>query len=138
MSTATISYDQTTEFVNQITDANGNTTNIASVSVTTGTPTASAPAGTLTNPYSNGFSNYTQVTVTGSGTPISYVSSYNSAMDAVARTDGQGRVTMSKAFNASSPDPFLPTSTTDGDGNVTQYVYDQYGNLHQRTSPRNP
>ena len=143
-SMATINYDGPGQSVSSVLDANGNTTSFASVEVsgTTGgggaPGSSSAPSGTLTvtTPNTPTSTNYTQVTVSGNNTTYSYVGGSDMNMSGALVTDGAGQVTMSKTFSATSPNPFQPTSMSDGNGNVTSYVWDQYGNLQQKTSPR--
>lgn len=141
--TATINYDPTTQFVTSIRDANGNTVSFASVDVTgtsggSGAPGSSgAPGGTL-SATSSLPSNYTEVTYTNAdgSTAYSSIGGYDMNMSGAVETDGAGHVTDAKTFDATSPNPYRPTAEADGNGNVTHYVYDQYGNLHQETSPR--
>ncbi len=145
MSTATINYDNNYEVVTSLVDANGNTTSFANVAVSSSTGggggnpgSSTAPDGTLTVASASTATptNYTQVTVSNGSTLYSYVGGYDMNMSGALTTDGQGRITSSKVFSATSPDPYRPTSQTDGNGNTTQYVYDTFGNLHQKTSPR--
>ena len=144
-STVTINYDLTGQTVSSIVDANGNTTTFQSVTVT-GTSgsgaapgSSGAPGGTLTAGAAPGglSTNYAQVTVSGPGGAVaySYVGGFDNNMSGALQTDGAGRVTMSKVFSAASPDPFEPTSVTDGNGNTSAYTYDQYGNELTETPP---
>lgn len=142
MSTATINYDNGDGFVTSLVDANGNTTSFTSVAVSNSTTggggnpgSSSAPSGTLTTTPATG-TNYTQVTVANGAISYSYVGGCDMNMSGALMTDGTGRITSSKVFSASSADPYRPTSQTDGNGNTSQYVYDTFGNLHQKTNPR--
>ena len=127
-STATINYNTTMYAPNQmlvssLVDGNGNTTTFTSVDGNS-------------NAASN--TNYTQVTFTapGSSTPAyTYTVSYDNNMSGLTKTDGAGRVTSTSVYSDPS-NPYRPSSVTDGNGNVTHYVWDQFGNMHEKTSPR--
>ena len=142
LSIATINYDYTNGFVTSIVDGNGNTKTFTSVAVTNstsggdGTPGSStAPTGTLTTAPAMG-TNYTEVTVSAGGNDVySYVAGCDMNMSGAIMTDGQGRITSSKTF-ADPSNPYRPSSETDGNGKVTQYIWDQFGNLHKEISPR--
>lgn len=120
MSTATINYSNTTGMVTSLVDANGNTRSYASVDAS-GNP--SYP------------SNYTQVTVSGTGVKYSRIAGWDNNMSDTSNTDGSSRAVQSSVYSDPN-DAYRPSSSTDGNGNVTRYVWDQYGHMHQETSPR--
>ncbi len=125
VSTATINYDTSFNgpLVTSLVDGNGNTTAFISVD-SSGNPA--------------NMTDYTKVTFTAKGDPsptYSYIGSYDNNMSGTTVTDGQGRVTSTKVYSDTS-DPLRPSSVADGNGNVTKYVWDQFGNMQQMTSPR--
>lgn len=141
VSKATIDYDPSTYFVTQITDANANITSFASVSVSgttgSGTPgSTGAPSGTLTVNGSGVPTDYTQVTISGGGATYSSIHGYDMNMSGATTTDGTGNVIASSIFDASSMDIFRPTSSTNGDGTTTHFVWDPFGNKLQMTDGR--
>lgn len=114
-STSTINYNDGF-LVSSIVDANGNT---------------------RTYDYSSIDASHTTVTVTNpSNVPVySYTAGYNADMSGTSRTDGAGNATEQNTFSDPN-NPLRPSSVTDGNGNVTHYVWDSFSNLHQMTSPR--
>jgi len=119
-STAHINYG--TNYVTSLVDANGNTTAFTQVDGTHTRVTVADRNGKVAYSYTVGFAaNMSMLTKT-DGT-----------------TDANGantNVVLTKTYNASSADPFRPVSVTNGNGNTWQFVWDQYGNLHQTISPR--
>ncbi len=113
-STAYINYG--INFVTSLVDANRNTTSF--------TP---SPDGT-----------HTTVAVTDrNNSPVySYTVGFDANMSMVTKTDGtNSTVVLTKTYR-STLDPYRATSVTNGNGNTWQFVWDQYGNLHQTVSPR--
>ena len=71
-------------------------------------------------------------------TPVySYTVGFDMAMNMLTKTDGSNStVVMTKTYNPNSADPYRPVSIKNGNNNLWQFVWDQYGNLHQTKSPR--
>ena len=125
VSTATINYDPSYNgpLVTSLVDGNGNTTAFTS-SDSSGNPSSGT--------------SFTQVTFSayGASTPsYAYVGGYDNSMNGTTVTDGSGQVASTATFSDPS-NPFRPSSVADGNGNITRYVWDASGNMHQKTSPR--
>ena len=120
-STATINYNPSTCTVNSLVDANGNVRS-------------------YTYGYS-GSSNTTAVTVKNSKgvTAYSYQATFDSSLNEVSRTNGNGAGFPLYTRQFGGTDPFRPSSVTDGNGNTTIYSWDYIGEILsiQKPSPRN-
>jgi len=114
-STSTINYNDSV-LVSSIVDANRNT---------------------RTYNYSSADGNHTSVTVTDPNNVsiYSYTVGYNGDMSGTSKTDGSGNSIVQKMFQDPN-NPLRPSSVTDGNNKVTQCIWDSFGNLHQKTSPR--
>lgn len=128
-STAYINYNTTMNapdqmLVSSLVDGNGNVTSFSSVD-SSGNPSYGT--------------SYTQVTFTAPGASVpaySYIAGYDNHMCGTSKTDGQGRIISTSAYDSTSVDPYGPTAVADGNGNISHYVWDQFGNMHQSVSPR--
>lgn len=123
LSTYTWNYDATTDFVQSEIDGNGNETDYQSADAN-GNPTT-------------GQTNSTLVTVKDARGNVVYKSlhGYNPDMSATAVTDGAGQAVSTPSYSDPN-DPYRPSAVTDGNGHVTQYTWDAYGNQTSQTSPR--
>ena len=117
-STATINYDDSNYgcFVSSLVDGNGNTRTYMPV---------------------NG-ANATTVSVTDtSGHTVTTTSGFDNNMSQTTRTDAATPSHTVSTSQYSDPNaPYRPTVVTDALGRITTYTWDQFGNLHQMTSPR--
>lgn len=130
ISPATSFINYNNSYVNSLVDANNNKTTFTS-------PTANTTTVAVTN--SSGNSVY------------SYTVGFDMNMNMTSKTDGSGStVVLAKTFN-STADPYRPDTVVMGSNlvpngsggtqvsstrNTWKFVWDQYGNLHQTTSPR--
>ncbi len=123
LSTYTWNYDATTDFVQSEIDGNGNETDYQSADAQ-GNPTT-------------GQTNSTLVTVKDARGNVVYKSlhGYNPDMSATAVTDGAGQAVSTPSYSDPN-DPYHPSAVTDGNGHVTQYTWDSFGNQTSQTSPR--
>ncbi len=121
MSTASLSYIPYTDYVNTITDANGNVTTFTQVDA-----------------------NHTKVSIANAQGVVaySYIAGFDNNMSATTTTDGTNQTIVSNAVYSDPNDPYAPSEAEDANGVATggakgvwNYTHDQYGNTLTTTSP---
>ncbi|MGO8671231.1 MAG: RHS repeat domain-containing protein, partial [Capsulimonadaceae bacterium] len=129
ISTTTLTYDANVDVVTSETDADGNKMLLSS-SDALGNPVVTSKGMQAT-------SNYTGVAILGPSyaAAYEYVVGYNSNMSQTSITDGAGNVIENAVYDDPN-DPIRPSTVTDGNGNVSSFSWDQFGNNLTATSPR--
>jgi RHS repeat-associated protein len=122
LSTSTFSYDPATGELLSRTDGNGNTRSYESVD-SNGNPD---PSGQFT---------LTTVTNASSQTVYSFMAGYDQNMNETTLTNGAGVNLFTSVFSDPN-DPFMPSSTTDANGNTQSFTYDSFGNTLTAKSAR--
>lgn len=110
-----IHYDPTNVAVASVVDANGNIHSYTNLDNAHTKVTTTDPTGNVVYSYTVGFNVYQTQT---------------------SLTDGTNNTLVWQANFGDPHDPFHPSTTQDGNGNVTSYAYDSFGNLLSKTSPR--
>lgn len=114
-STATINYDYSNGFVTSVVDGNGNSVVYTEVDSNHTRVTMKNSAGVVASSYSVGFDSY---------------------LNETTRTDGTNTTVVSTKAYADPNTPYRPSSVTDGNGRVTYYSWDVFGQLQGTTTPR--
>jgi len=66
---------------------------------------------------------------------VTYSKSFDNNFDTTGDTNGAGQTAATETYN-SPTDPIEPSSVTDGNGKVTNFTYDTFGNVLTETNPR--
>jgi RHS repeat-associated protein len=122
LSTSSFSYDASTGQLISRTDGNGNTRTYESVD---------------SNGNPNQYGLFTKVTVTNASdqTVYTFTSGYDNNMNETSLTNGAGALLFTNVFSDPN-DPFMPSTSTDANGNVQTYTYDAFGNTLTYKSAR--
>jgi RHS repeat-associated protein len=99
--------------------------------------TSTVDANGVVHKYSSVDGNHVKVTITDSkgNLAYSYTVGFDNNMSQTTRTDGTNTTVVDSRTLSDPNNPYKPSTVTDGNGNITAYSWDQFGNLQSRTSP---